>query len=144
MSRPATGSRAFFGGPPWWLVVAVPVGMVLALFGLEAAGMPTAPAVLVLFAALFVVFTVAAVTRRGWPAALRTTVLPRAGGLLAGAAVMSSGLTITGVQRPWADDTYLPGLVALAVVLFGLQYLLGRSRRTAVSGRAEEPGESSR
>lgn len=49
MSRPVTGSRAFFGGPPWWLVVAVPVGLVLALFILEAAGMPTAPAVLVLF-----------------------------------------------------------------------------------------------
>lgn len=143
MSRPATGSRAFFGGPPWWLVVAVPVGMILALFMLEAAGMPTAPAVLVLFAALFIVFTVAAVGRRGWPAALRTTVLPGAGGLLAGAAVMSSGLTITGVQRPWADDTYLPGLVALAVVLFGLQYLLGRSRRTTVSARAGDPGEGS-
>lgn len=32
MSRPATGSLALFGGPPWWLVVAVPVSMILALF----------------------------------------------------------------------------------------------------------------
>lgn len=144
MSRPATGSRAFFGGPPWWLVVAVPVGMVLALFVLEAAGMPTAPAVLVLFAALFVVFTGAAVGRRGWPAALRTTVLSGAGGLLAGAAVMSSGSTITGVQRPWADDTYLPGLVALAVVLFGLQFLLRGKRRPSSSGQRAAQDEAGR
>ena len=56
MSRSATGSRAYFGGPPWWVVVAVPVGLVLALFVLEGVGVPTAPAVLGLFAALYAVF----------------------------------------------------------------------------------------
>ena len=128
MSRPASRSRAFFGGPPWWLLVAVPVGLIIALFVLEAVGMSTAPAVLALFAVLFAGFTLVAVARRGWSAAARTAAVPGAGGVLAGAAVMGSGLTITGMQEPWADDTYLPGLIALAVVMFGLQYLLNRSR----------------
>lgn len=116
-------------------MVAVPVVLVLALFALEAVGVPTAPAALGLITVLIAVLTFAVERRRGWPAALRTTVLPGAGGLLAGAAVMSSGMTITGVQRPWAEDTYLPGLVALAVVLFGLQYLLRGKRRLSSSGQ---------
>ena len=136
MSRPATGSRDFFGGPPWWAVVAVPVGLVLALFVLEGLGVPTAPAVLGLFAVLYAVFGVATGVRRGWRIALRTVVLPAVAGLLAGAAVMSSGATITGVQAPWADDTFLPGLLALVAVMYGLQHLLSRRGRAVPTGRA--------
>ena len=73
----------------------MPVGLVLALFVLEGLGVPTAPAVLGLFAVLYAVFSVATGVRRGWRIALRTVVLPAVAGLLAGAAVMSSGATIT-------------------------------------------------
>ena len=140
MSRSATGSRAYFGGPPWWVVVAVPVGLVLALFVLEGVGVPTAPAVLGLFAALYAVFSVVAGVRRGWREALRTVTLPGMAGVVAGAAVMGSGVTVTGVQAPWADDTYLPGLLALVAVMYGLQFLLSRRRGRAPSVQAGRRG----
>lgn len=84
VSRSTSRSRAFFGGVPWWVIVGVPVAMIVARFVLEGLGVPTAPAVLGLFTALFAGFSVAVVRRRGWSVAWRTSVLPGAGGLVAG------------------------------------------------------------
>lgn len=87
-------------------------------------GVPTAPAVLGLFAVLHVVFGVVVGVWRGRLAELRTVLLPG----LAGAASMGSGVTISRVRPPWADDTYLPGLLVMAAVMYGLQFLLSRHR----------------
>ncbi|PLC10873.1 hypothetical protein AUQ48_16265 [Kocuria flava] len=129
MSRSTSRSRAFFGGVPWWVIVGVPVAMIVARFVLEGLGVPTAPAVLGLFTALFTGFSVAVVRRRGWSVAWRTSVLPGAGGLLGGAAVMGAGLTTSGVQQPWGDATYPPGVLVMVLVLLGLQLLLTRDLR---------------
>lgn len=126
MPDPATGSRAYFGGPPWWVLFAVPLALMLGLGGLESLGMPKSPAFLVLFTVVLAGSGVAAAARRGWRAAVRTVVAPGAAALVVAAAVMATGLTFTGMGTPWSEGTYLSGAAAMAVVLLGVQYLLNR------------------
>ncbi len=42
---------------------------------------------------------------------------------------MGAGLTPSGVQRPWGDATYPPGVLVMALVLLGLQLLFTRGLR---------------
>lgn len=140
MSRPATGSRAFFGGPPWWVVIGLPVVIVLGLWALQGLGMPAGSSLLLVLAVLLVVQSVIAVLRRGWATARRVAVVPGGVALLAGAAVMGSGLTVNGIEEPWTMGTYFPGVAALLVVLVGLQYLLNRRHRATTADRTMPPG----
>lgn len=116
----------------------------IAVFVLEASGVPIAPAVLGLFAVVIVGFGVAVGARHRWATALRVVALPGAAGLLAGAAVMGAGLTFTGAGSPWSEQTYLPGLIVLCVVLLGLHLLLHDHRRMATAEHPGEPRERAR